>query len=64
MYLGLDPLGHQLSNPLLGIQQLLGVIGAIWVHVSTVGGAGDVDGGGSLVQGVQHLTLLINKLII
>ena len=48
-----DPGVHQLSDPDPGSRQLLGVVGSVGVHVSAVGGPGDVDGGGVLVEVLQ-----------
>ena len=48
-----DPRLDELSYPQPGRCQLLRVAGTVRVHVGTVGGPGDVDGGGQLVEVLQ-----------
>ena len=48
-----DPSVDELSNPQSGRSELLGVAGTVRVHVGTVGGPGDVDGGRHLVEVLQ-----------
>ena len=45
-----DPGVEELSDPQSGLCELLGVAGTVRVHVGTVGGPGDQDGGGHLVE--------------
>ena len=45
-----DPRVEELSNPQPGRCELLRVAGTVRSHVGTVGGPGDQDGGGELVE--------------
>ena len=48
-----DPRVEELSNPQPGRCELLRVAGTVRPHVGTVGGPGDQDGGGELVEVLQ-----------